>query len=388
MWGPALMQRVYYKYGIEPPAELNAAVSRVAGGVEADPGQGTVVAYPIDADVEFLINATVGNHVLSLDLDTGSSDLWVFSMLQSSVQRTNRHDVYDPVGSNAKLLEQHSWRIRYGDDSQATGVVYLDTVTIGGLSVKNQAVGAARDVTASFTKDKHNDGLLGLGFSKLNSIKPVPQKTWFDNVKPQLAAPLFTCTLKRGAEGSYDFGYIDQKKIKGEVIWQNVAGTRGFWDVAPSGFSFANGPVNNNKYPGIIDTGTSLWIMPKEFVDRYWSQVKGATYLDAIHAYIFPCGPGIANPPDITTWFGNRKVTIPGINMNYQKLKFSGDPTKRKNNPFQRQAGPDGLMCYGGLQNLPNMKINIYGDIFLKGVMAIFEAAPGKQARLGLAEQS
>lgn len=44
--------------------------------------------------------------------------------------------------------------------------------------------------------------------------------------------------------------------------------------------------------------------------------------------------------------------------------------------------------CYGGIQRDTGMPFSIFGDVFLKGVFVVFEAAEGKTPRLGFAQQS
>jgi aspergillopepsin I len=108
-----------------------------------------------------------------------------------------------------------------------------------------------------------NDGLLGLAFSKLNTVKPKAQLTWFDNIKPKLAAPVFTAALKRHKPGTYDFGFIDKSKYKGEITWVNVGGKRGFWDFNITGIAVANGAVQtlqDGPINAIADTGFVLFL--------------------------------------------------------------------------------------------------------------------------------
>jgi aspergillopepsin I len=73
--GPHEITRMYNKYGIQPPAELQAQVRNI----DADGPAGTtsVAAKPYKGDTEYLLSVKVGNHNLTLDLDTGSADLYV-----------------------------------------------------------------------------------------------------------------------------------------------------------------------------------------------------------------------------------------------------------------------------------------------------------------------
>jgi hypothetical protein len=76
--GPNSMRRAYLKYGVKVPGYVEEAVKNVEAG---PPGQTSIGVRPVKGDVEFLVAVQVGNHNLSLDLDTGSSDLYVFPEL-------------------------------------------------------------------------------------------------------------------------------------------------------------------------------------------------------------------------------------------------------------------------------------------------------------------
>src|ERR1700760_3078010 len=152
------------------------------------------------------------------------------STLLGASQRSNKpaNRLYNPA--NARPMEGSSWNIRYGDMSSASGKVFVDKVSIGSLEVRAQAVEAATTMSSSFTKGGSMDGLMGLGATRLNRIKPQAQPTWFENIRPKLAEPVFVSMLRRHAAGQYDFGFIDKTKYKGEIAWQTVRDAKGFWD--------------------------------------------------------------------------------------------------------------------------------------------------------------
>jgi aspergillopepsin I len=77
---------------------------------------------------------------------------------------------------------------------------------IGPVTATSQAVEAATSVSSSFVTDKSNDGLVGLAFSSINTVKPNAATTFFDTVSSSLSSALFAADLKKGAPGSYDFG--------------------------------------------------------------------------------------------------------------------------------------------------------------------------------------
>jgi len=289
----------------------------------------------------------------------------VFSTLMPGGQRGNRPQtrVYDVKGVNAKQLTGHSWTIKYGDNSTANGQVFLDKVTIGDVSVEKQAVEAAKWVSGSFSKDKHNDGLLGLAFSKINTVKPSKQLTWFDNARSKLAEPVFTCALKRRQPGTYDFGYVDKAKYKGDIVWADVKGAKGLWDFSATGYAVGKGATQMARINAIADTGSSLWYLPRAVADAYWKQVPGAAVRLPL-GWTFPCSSKL---PDMTMIISGKKVTVPGINMNYQTV--------------------GGSTCFGGIQRDVGLPFSIAGDVFLKNQFVIHKS-DGKTAKIGFAQSS
>jgi aspergillopepsin I len=69
--GANSIKQAYMKYGVKVPDYIETAVN----SNQSPPSQTSVGARPVKGDLEYLINAQVGSHNLSMDLDTGSSDL-------------------------------------------------------------------------------------------------------------------------------------------------------------------------------------------------------------------------------------------------------------------------------------------------------------------------
>lgn len=273
---------------------------------------------------------------------------WVFSSeLSASAQRG--HAIYNPSKSwTAKRLPGSTWSIRYGDGSSARGIVYTDTVTIGGTVVENQAVELAQTVAASFLQD-NSDGLVGLSFSSGNQVRPRRQKTFFDNAASSLESPLFTCDLKRGAPGSYDFGFIDDSKYTGEITYTNVDNSQSFWGFTTSGYAVGDAPMTDQAIDSIADTGTSLLLLPDDVVSAYYDSVEGSRNNQQQGGYTFPCS---ASLPDLSLQIEGYTAVVPGVFFNY--------------------APVDGTTCFGGLQSSGDIGINIFGDVFLKSQFVVF----------------
>lgn len=242
---------------------------------------------------------------------------WVFnSQLPDSAE--TGHRLYDPTKSKTfKPLSGATFKISYGDSSSATGNVGTDTVNIGGAVVTNQAIELATDVTESFTQDVNSDGLLGLGFSSINTVKPQKQKTFFDNIMSSLEQPLFTANLRHATVGSYEFGRIDASQFQGPLSFTPIDNSRGFWEFGSKSFAVGGGEVqiNDEASPAIADTGTSLMLVDDTVVQAYWSKVEGANLDKKLQAVVFPCD---AQLPDFHVAIGsNYMAKIPGPLMSF-----------------------------------------------------------------------
>lgn len=343
--GPQAVANAYLKYGKAVPQHIAVAAAKVKNAKRAS---GTAVANSDKGDLEYLVDVSVGGQTLKLDFDTGSSDLWVFS---TETQGAGQQTKYDPSkSSTSKKLSGATWKISYGDGSNCSGDVYTDDVTVGGLTVKAQAVESAKQVSQQFAQGD-SDGLLGLAFSELNTVQPTKQKTWFDNVKSQLDAPLFVADLKHNTPGSYVFGKIPDGAS--QVSYVDVDSSQGFW-----GFTAG---TDNGDIQGIADTGTTLLLIDDQNASAYYQNVPGATNDQQQGGYVFDCNTKL---PDFSFTVGDGKITIPGELINY--------------------AQGDNGQCFGGIQPAGNIGINIFGDIALKAAYVVFDA--GKN-QLGWAQK-
>jgi Eukaryotic aspartyl protease len=319
--GPKALRKAYVKFGFDDISFLPTVnITKVDGDGAVNivgTDNGDVDASPTQNDAEFLSPVTVGGQTLVMDFDTGSSDMWVFNTnLPSNLQAG--HTIYDPTKSSTFniLSASSTFNISYGDGSFSSGPVGLDTVDIGGATVAQQAIGLPDVVAASFAADKANNGLVGLAFSKLNTITPQQQKTFFDNVTPDLSQPLFTANLKHGTLGAYEFGTIDQTAFTGSLTTVPVDSTQGFWSFSSTSASINGQSVTLPSGSAIADTGTSLMLVDDSLVQAYYSQVSGAMNSGSAGGVIFPCDAAL---PDLQVAVGDSgaMATISGSLMNF-----------------------------------------------------------------------
>ncbi|KAI9649977.1 hypothetical protein NHQ30_002566 [Ciborinia camelliae] len=336
-----------------------AAAASGGGGART----GIVAAIPESGDTEYLSKVNIGGQDIMMDFDSGSSDLWCFSTQLPTASQSG-HQNFDPTKSKSfKMLQGAKWSISYGDGSGAAGNVGTDTVNIGGATVTGQAVEMATAVSASFVSDTQSNGLVGLAFSKLNTVKPTQQKTFFDNAIAQgLAQPVFTADLRHASAGSYEFGNIDTSKFNGSLSWAAVNTTQGFWQFSSTKFSVGGGQqtaVPNGQ--AIADTGTTLMLADANIVNGYYSKVQGAVNNKTVGGVTFPCS---AKLPDLQVDVGGSYMAVVrGDDINYAPVDATGKT------------------CFGGLQATPQ-SLQIYGDIMFKSQFVVFN---GGNNSLGMA---
>lgn len=261
-------------------------------------------------------------------------------------------------------MSGYSFQISYGDGSSASGVVGTNTVAIGSATVTNQAVEVATQVSSEFLSDPESDGLLGLGFSNVNSVQPRQQKTFFANIQSQLEEPVFTVYLNESGKGEYEFGNIDQSKYTGDIHYTDVQSSSGYWQFDSTSFQ-VNGQTsqNTNGSPAIADTGTSLVLVDDNVLQAYYSQVSGSQNSKSAGGYIFPCSstlPSFGVAIGATGYY----ATIPGDQINYAKY--------------------NGNYCFGGIQSNAGQGLSIYGDVLLRQVFTVFN---GEAPKIGFANK-
>ncbi|POR32812.1 Endothiapepsin [Tolypocladium paradoxum] len=326
-----------------------AWLTRTADG----PQKGTVKASAArNYDSEYVVPVQIGTpgQTIPMSLDTGSSDLWTFSS-ETYKPLVNKQSLYSPGNSSTSvLLKGESWHIRYGDGGGASGIVYKDRVQIGATHVDCQAVQAAVQVSQDISLDSFSSGILGMASSTANTIRPTPQRTYIDNVKDDLALPLFTANLLKGRAGNYNFGYIDSSEYTGSIQYAELDRFSPFWKVSMSGYQVGDDDYEQYRWNGIVDTGTSLLLAPDEVVQSYYDQVPGSGMDERMGMMVYPCS---TRPPDFRFGVGSYRGVVPGEYINYGQV--------------------NGTHCFGGIQTSRGIGFAVLGDVLLKAQFVVFD---------------
>ncbi|KAK0634368.1 aspartic peptidase domain-containing protein [Bombardia bombarda] len=363
--GPAEYARALAKHGGQ---RLRGSNSFLAAG-PSDNLPATALQY----DREWVCTVGFGTprQNLSMILDTGSSDVWAFSQEFNENHDTPHHAFNPQLSTSVVPVPNSSFQVGYGDGSYANGTVALDTITLGDVIIPGATIELATNAADGLANDLTTDGIFGLAYNFTNQISPRALPTVVSMLYKLIPAPLFTADLSHHNEGGYGytFGYIELGAYTGDIHWTPVISDttqdpqlRGFWSVDFSTLRVGATRFNldisaSTPRSAIVDTGTSLLLMPRYIVNQYYAMAPGAVQQD--EHWIFPCAVHV---PDFHIAFagtdkGVWEATIPGKYIN-----------------FSPYAPDNDTWCYGGIQNAPDdWTYSLFGDTFLKSVYAVFD---------------
>ncbi|KAH1297384.1 hypothetical protein KXV81_001124 [Aspergillus fumigatus] len=331
-----------------------------------------VGADDVQNDTMYLAPVSIGTpaQTIHLEVDTGSADLWVWSthLAPATIAQHKTGTVFDP--SKSSTFEEQSgstWKVSRDDGSFAFGTVGTDTISLGGLRVEHQAIELADSLSAQYEQGT-GDGLLGLAFSHINTVRPQPVRTLVENMVAQEDIPesakLFTAKLGcwQGAnepdegEPFFTFGFIDQDIVTAsgeEVYYTPIDNSWGFW-LFDSASATVNGKTiarSGNK--AIADTGTPLALVDDETCQAIYDAIPGAHYDDESQGYIFPSTTTADKLPVVSLAVGDKQFVVQREDLGFAEAK-SG-------------------YVYGGIQSRGSMAMDILGSTFLKGIYPIFD---------------
>ncbi|KAF7720809.1 hypothetical protein EC973_006009 [Apophysomyces ossiformis] len=298
-------------------------------------------------DVMYYGEVQIGTppQTLKLDFDTGSSDLWIASSICTNC--SPKQTKFDPNKSSTYKKDGRAWQIGYGDGSKASGILGTDTVNLGGLAIKDQTIELARQISGNF-EDGSIDGLLGLGFDSITSVRGV--KTPVDNLISQrlISKPIFGVYLGKQSEGGggeYVFGGYNEAHIGGPLTTVKVDNSQGWYSVNVESTKIGGRQVGGS-FSGILDTGTTLLLLTDSYAKKIAAAYGARDNYDG--TFTIDCDTSKLPPLEFT--LGGAQFQVPSDSLIYTQYRG------------QCIAG----FGYGGLP------FAIIGDTFLKNNYVIF----------------
>lgn len=216
---------------------------------------------------------------VEVEVDTGSSDLWV--------RQSNGGGVvgYNPQTSKSANNTGEKFSVAYVDQTNYQGLFYKDTVSFG----ESGNTALLQDFQFGVIPGQQQQpGLLGIG-PVANEATPPPYPNFIQALKDQdlISSRAFSVYLnirQQFHDGSIVFGGIDKAKYKGDLVALPVTDKQRF-GVSLESFT-VNGATVNVGENASFDTGTTYLSLTQEFGDALFNKLGEANYNTQAKAYL------------------------------------------------------------------------------------------------------
>ncbi|KAF7793493.1 hypothetical protein EIP86_004605 [Pleurotus ostreatoroseus] len=256
-------------------------------------------------NVAYTVDVTIGGQSFPVQLDTGSSDLWVSGANTSNIETNDQPD-------NPLFVEMD-----YGSGS-ASGNVFVATLEVGGLAVRNQAFVIATDV--EHEPFDEFQGIMGVGFNAESKINTAFQQAFGDEDTTG-SSSISNILSQNNVLGSFDIQlnrlFDDAGESTGTLFigshddsFSDITQQPQLSQVSPDAWSIAldamkvNGNAfkfNQSSVSGVpsgkiateMDSGTSLALLPPAAIDFIYSSMPGSVFVgnesEATFQWLVPC---------------------------------------------------------------------------------------------------
>ncbi|KAK9703208.1 aspartic proteinase precursor [Basidiobolus ranarum] len=228
----------------------------------------TVITVPLTNRRNLYYYGEIGIGVpaqpINVLFDTGSSDLWVPSVVLPEVD--NRTYSFDSSLSETYKFLMKPIELEYSR-GKIKGILSQDVVHVGGLKIYPQPIIEATELSKEF-RNYRFDGVFGLG-SPLNSVsferRPMQILT---RLYPTIRS-IFAFSLKSTAgDSSITFGGYDHQAFEGPIHWISVI-SASLWEIPVDQLFIGETPLieSQDRHSIIVDSGSSMLVGPKYHID-------------------------------------------------------------------------------------------------------------------------
>lgn len=243
---------------------------------------------------------------------------------------------------------QTPFNVTYGLGS-VNGSIIKDDLVVAGLPLPGHTFGVASKETDNFVTNQF-DGIMGVAQSSLSeqrTLTPVESLAEAGSIKDAIVSFKLSRLADQTNDGEVTFGGLDQSKFDPNtlVTLQNV-NKEGFWEAAIDAVSANGTNLNLAGRTAILDTGTTLLIVPLADAQAIHKAIPGAQ--QDKNTFVLPC----TTTTSLALKFGGRDFSIDPRDLAFAPL----DP----NNPTGT--------CVSGISagNVGGPNEWLAGDVFLK----------------------
>ncbi|KAE8447062.1 hypothetical protein EG329_011197 [Mollisiaceae sp. DMI_Dod_QoI] len=331
----------------------------------------------------YFANVSVGTpgQNMALQIDTGSSDVWVPS--NTAQICGDAKDGGCPDGSfksssssTFQVVEKDGFNISYVDGSGSTGDYFQDTFKIGGASLANFEMGLATDTSIGV-------GIMGIGYNTSEANIGTGNGSEYANlpvamvnagVINSVAYSLWLNDLQ-ATTGSILFGGVDTAKYSGDLISVNVYPDSDTHSITSFTVAFTSLSATsssgtdqltpaNYASPAILDSGTTITLLPDDIAAMVFEEL-GATVSDQLGAVVVPCALA-QNTGYLTYGFGG--AGGPSIKVAVSQLVLPLELTNGRVPQYQNGQAA----CQLGIQAADGLPV-LFGDTFLRSAYVVYD---------------
>lgn len=276
-------------------------------------------------DLIYIADITLGGIEYPVQLDTGSSDLWIkgsSSPLPNSTQTSTSYNITYGIG----------W---------AYGIVSYTSAGFAGINISTQAyldTTKANNPALSYGAD----GIAGLGFTSLSTIDALVNNSQSSSGRSLLynmfmqnpSEPNFIAfALERSTDdnadsddvegsfsvGEYDPAHVGVANTTAIPTWPVLSPKR--WSLLLEAYMIGSvtllpttqvADVPSNRAVVVLDTGTSWSYVPSDVANNIYSGVSGAQFSSGIGQWVLPCDAEV----DMALQFGGQIFPLHPLDVN------------------------------------------------------------------------
>ncbi|PHH80755.1 hypothetical protein CDD80_7292 [Ophiocordyceps camponoti-rufipedis] len=334
----------------------------------------------------YFLNVTIGTpgQEFALQLDTGSSDVWVPSS-NSQLCREQKPGFggcslgsFNVGKSDTFNNDTNSvFSISYQDESSSTGTYFKDQLLIGMASLPQFTMGLGAETTIPY-------GLAGVGYAS-DEAALATSRTWYPNLPLALQqggfikAAAYSLWLNDldASKGNILFGAIDTEEYVGDLkripvlpnaktdkITSFLVSMYSLEACSPSGSDILTS--GELPLPVILDSGTTFSYLPQGLADQVWEEV-GARWDSQVGLALLPCS--YANHPGHFSFrFAGSSGPRVNVSMNELVVPYtSGEAAKFESGSYRGQSA-----CAIGILNQTGPPY-LLGDTFLRSAYVVYD---------------
>ncbi|KAK2023178.1 acid protease [Colletotrichum zoysiae] len=347
---------------------------------------------------EYIASINFGGEALDIIVDSGSSDTWAVqkgficqdstgTVLNDQTSLCNFGPTYNGTFLDGSIPGVH-FDITYGDGEFATGLMGYQDISLAGLEVPHQQVALVNKTY--WNGDSVASGLLGLAYDLLTGEyddatgASKPYDSIFTTMsKNGIVNPdLFSMAMdSKSQTGQLAFGGLPPVSTKGEFISTPIrmiaiysdmtaANTEySFYTIIPDGYVINNATLapttnktlasSNNVTPTIVDSGTTLTLVPSDISDAFVATIPGSLYNPLSGVYYAPC---------------NATVPVFGVVINGHTFYADKADLLQTSNPVDNGDGT--FICLVGVSDGGEGPY-ILGDTLMNSLVTVFDVGAG-----------